>query len=182
MQNKPTPSDSPTMARSHPRHGGNALLVSLLCTFLVVSLVACGNASAANTSGSTIATSNWQIAVTSVNRQSALYWNNYGGQQNAVGEWLLVGITLTNVGKENFGVNTWDFAVSDSAGNSYKHSNDWVALTQPERMGYTSANNRQVPPGLTVSMLLVFDVNPNATDIALTFNQDRHPRIALPTQ
>jgi Domain of unknown function (DUF4352) len=158
------------------------LLTSLTCVWLALILIACGNASAASASSSTITTSHWQIVVTSVNHQSALYWNNHGGQQNAVGEWLLVGITLTNVGKANFGVNTWDFAVSDSASNTYKHSNDWVALTQPERMGYTSANNRQVPPGLTVSILLVFDVNPNATDLALIFNQELHPRIALPSQ
>lgn len=164
------------------RFGSTTVISSLLTLWLVLALTACGNASAASASGATIATNHWQIAITSVNRQSALYWNNYGGKQDAIGEWLLVTITLTNIGKENFGINTWDFAIRDGAGNAYKHSNEWIALSQPERLGYASANNRQIPPGLTNSVLLVFDINPNATNLELIFNQDRHPHIPLPTQ
>ncbi|MFN8539466.1 MAG: DUF4352 domain-containing protein [Thermomicrobiales bacterium] len=93
----------------------------------------------------------------------------------------LVTITLTNIGKENFGINTRDFAIRDGAGNAYKHSNEWIALSQPERLA-TPPPTIARSPGLTNSVLLVFDINPNATNLELIFNQDRHPHIPLPTQ
>lgn len=130
--------------------------------------------------GATLATKHWQVEVTSAARYKTLYWNSYGGRQDAAGEWLLLTITLTNIGEENYGVNTWDFAVRDRDGKLYRHSNEWVALTHPERQGYQSASNRQVPPGLSVPIMLVFDVNPAASGLELVLMQERQPRVALP--
>lgn len=170
MRGRPLPT-VPRLAR--------ASLAALLCGWLALGLAACGQAPAA-TSGATLATRHWRIAVTSVQRQATLAWNRHGGEQGAVGEWLLVAIDLTNLGRENFGVNRWDFAVRDGAGNTYQHANGWVALTHPERLGYAPAANRQVPPGLTLPVLLVFDVAPAAAPLELVFNQDGRPRVALP--
>ena len=177
MRHLPTTTHPAPMARSGPWRwlglGCGGMLAVLLCSCLVLGLGAGARANA---------TKHWQIAVTSVGRRSALAWNSCGGQQAAVGEWLFVGVTLTNVGGENYGVNTWDFAVRDGAGKLYKHSNEWIALTHPERQGYQSANNHPVPPGLAVPILLIFDMNPAATGLELVFNQQRNLRIALPTR
>jgi hypothetical protein len=166
--------------------GCGGLLTLLLCSCLALGAgagarVDTGSPTTTTGGKATMATRHWRITADSAVRQPSLSWNNHGGQQPAVGTWLTVAISLTNTGTANHGVNPWDFAVRDSAGNTYRHSNEWVALTHPERLGYAAANNRQIPPGLTISVLLVFDINPAATTLELTFNQDHHPRILLPT-
>jgi hypothetical protein len=117
--------------------------------------------------------------VTGIDQTKTLAWTTFGNKQDAVGQWLTINASLKNTGKENFGFNTWDFEVRDSAGNLYKHSTELAALSYPDTKGAKSASNQQVPPGVAVSVILVFDINPEAKGLQLVFKQDQNPRIDL---
>jgi hypothetical protein len=129
--------------------------------------------------GATIATRNWRLTVTDVSQTPTLVWNRWGSSQAAVGLWLLVGVDLENIGGENFGVNRWDFEVHDSEGRVYRHTDEWAALQYPDTRGALAASNRQIPPGTTAPLILVFDINPDATGLQLVFAQERRPRADL---
>lgn len=126
-----------------------------------------------------VTTKNWQLGVTGVDTTKTLVWSSVGNKQDAVGQWLLISVSLLNTGKENFGVNTWDFEVTDGEGNTYKHSTEYAAIAYPPTKGAKSASSQQVPPGVAVSSILVFDINPAATGLQLVFKQDSKPRVDL---
>lgn len=132
------------------------------------------------TNGSaTVSTDHWGLTVTGTETTKTLVWTSVGNKQEAVGQWLLVNATLVNTGKENFGVNTWDFEIVDGAGNVYKHSTEGAALLYPESKQAKSASSQQIPPGVTTPLILVFDVNPAATGLQLVLKQGNTPRIDL---
>lgn len=132
------------------------------------------------TNGSaTVKTDHWGLTVTGTETTKTLVWTSVGNKQDAVGQWLMIDASLTNTGKENFGVNTWDFEVVDADGNTYNHSTATAALLYPAYKQAKSASSQQVPPGVATPLILVFDINPSATGLQLVFKQGSNPRIDL---
>ncbi|MBI3942951.1 MAG: DUF4352 domain-containing protein [Chloroflexi bacterium] len=52
---------------------------------------------------------NWEITVGKPEKMKTLVWSEYGNKTDAKGEWLIIPLTLKNIGKQNFGINNFDF-------------------------------------------------------------------------
>jgi hypothetical protein len=131
------------------------------------------------TGGSSGGTDNWQVTATGVESAKTLTYGSYGASKTATGQWLVVSVSLANRGKENFGVNEWDFELRDSAGVVYKPTTDIISYSYPESKGRAPMPLSQVPPGTTAETMVIFDVNPSATGLYLVFKQGSNPRINL---
>jgi hypothetical protein len=89
------------------------------------------------------------------------------------GEYVVVPVTLENVGKENFGVNAWDFELYDGAGVKYRPAS-FVGGEWAKGLGYTgeiSVDTNQLPPGVSGTYVVVFDVTPGAQALRLRLVQ-----------
>jgi hypothetical protein len=126
-----------------------------------------------------IFTSRWGLTVTEVETTSTLPGVAGGSARTAVGQWLLVTLSLTNAGLASSRVNAWDFEARDSAGNTYQHATDPAALAYPGSQGAQVAGARQLPPGTAVDLVLVFDIGPEAKGLQLVFKQGDRPRFDL---
>lgn len=126
-----------------------------------------------------VSVKNWDVTVAEVERPgTTLTWTSYGNTTPAAGTWLVVAVTLTNTGKTNFGVNYSDFELHAADGVTYKPSVDFGSISYATYKGGQPIAN-PVPPGVSVRIYLVFDVNPTATDLRLVFKQDKRPVFTL---
>ena len=57
--------------------------------------------------------------MTKVERAKELVWSDFGNKDTAKGIYFVVYMTLKNIGKENFSINTWDFELHDSQDIKY---------------------------------------------------------------
>jgi hypothetical protein len=122
---------------------------------------------------------NWDLNVTGVDKPGqSLVWSELGNKSPATGTWIVVLLEVTNTGKQNYGVNTGDFALLDTQGDVYDPSLDVGALLYSEYRGGKKLGV-QVPPGITVTYHIAFDINPSASGLVLLFKQDTQPQIAL---
>jgi len=129
---------------------------------------------------------NWDYTVLEVRREKTIWSQSpsfskpgeyvasktYGA--NAKGEYVIVGLQLKNVGRENFGLSTHDFALYDGSGVKYNaasvYAGDWdKALGYDGEVGFS--DTRQMPPGVPGKYLIVFDVAPDAADLQLRLVQ-----------
>lgn len=120
--------------------------------------------------GDTIRKGNWSYQITQAEKSKSLTYSQYGNTLEPKGIFLLVYLTLTNIGSKNFSINTWDFHLVDSKGIEYTTSSDFgvysfVSFKKLTRLG------DQFVPDLPADTVLVFDVNPNATGWALVLEQ-----------
>jgi hypothetical protein len=122
--------------------------------------------------GTTISNGNWAYVVTKVSKPGrTINTGNQFAQLNALGTWVVVYMTLKNIGNQNFDINSWDFKLESGSGTTYDvtdHSvemNVWLENVGLRRLG------QQVPPGVEFSTALLFDVSPNASKLSLDLRQ-----------
>lgn len=126
-----------------------------------------------------VATKDWTLQVADVSRPGkVLKWSDYGNTVTAAGTFVVVKIDMKNTGTTNFGVNTWDFELKDSAGIIYKHADQTGTSGYSEYAGGKRLGE-QVPPGVTVAYFLVYDINPAANGLQLVFKQSGNPVFGL---
>lgn len=163
------------------------LAIPLVALLFVLPALACGSTSGTGggaksqtyTQGQTASVKNWDVMLVGVERPGKdLVWSQFGNKSTAVGEWIVAQVKLKNTGKQNFGVNTFDFQL-EGGGVTYKTSSDIGALTYSTYKGGQQISG-QVPPGSEATVFLPFDVTPGTTGLALVFTQDTKPRFTLP--
>lgn len=129
--------------------------------------------------GDTVRSGNWQYTVTKVERVKALKYGDFTGSTvDALGQWLVVSLTLTNIGSQNFPINTFDFQATDAGGVKYDTSTKLEIFSYVRYQRLTSLGE-QFPPGVAVKTALVFDINPEATGLKLVLKQANGTTIAL---
>ncbi|HLG69933.1 MAG TPA: DUF4352 domain-containing protein [Chloroflexota bacterium] len=131
-------------------------------------------ASAAPKVGDTVTAGNWSYQLTKVDKPGkSIDTGNQFEKLDALGTWLVVYMTLKNVGKQNFGINDFDFELQDSAGTKSKvtdkivEMNAWLEKTGLKPLG------GQIPPGVSIDTALLFDINPDAKGFKLNLIQAR---------
>ena len=125
-----------------------------------------------------VSVKNWDLAIQKVETPGKeLIWSQVGNKSAAAGTWFVVILDMKNTGNQNFGVNSFDFELK-SGTITYKVSDDLSAYTYSEFKGGQRVGG-QVPPGVSVTYYLVFDVAPNTSNLQLTFKQDKNPTFAV---
>lgn len=125
-----------------------------------------------------VVTDNWQIVVRGVERKATV--DSFGQPVKPVGEWLVVSVELVNRGRENFGVNTWDFELRTADGATIKHSTDFGAMAYANSLPDRRALGGQIPPGAKSASALIYDVAPGAGGLTLVFTQAPQQSVRLP--
>ncbi len=128
--------------------------------------------------GDKVTSGNWEYTVTKVDKTKTITWSEFGNKTDATGTWLIVSITLKNIGNQNFGINTFDFELRDGANVKYDTSSKLEAFGYVQYQKLTPLGE-QVPPGLEVKSALLFDINPAATGLKLVLKQAGGTTIAL---
>lgn len=122
--------------------------------------------------GDTVTAGNWEYTVTDVERTSEpLVWSDYGNQTEAKGEWVIVKMTLKNIGKKNFSINTHDFELVTGDGTKYSTSTEGGVSYGYHEHHKLSRLGEQMPPGLPIETAVIFDVAPNAQNLKLNLRQ-----------
>jgi uncharacterized membrane protein len=117
---------------------------------------------------------NWDLAIQKIEKPGKdLIWSQYGNKSTAAGTWFVVVVDMKNTGNQNFGVNSSDFELR-SGNVTYKVSDDFGSYSYSDSKGGQKVGG-QVPPGVSVTYYIVFDVAPNATDLQFVFKQDKKP-------
>jgi uncharacterized cupredoxin-like copper-binding protein len=117
---------------------------------------------------------NWELAIQKLDKPGKeLVWSQFNNKSVAAGTWFVVVLDMKNTGNQNFGVNNSDFELK-SGNVTYKVSDDAGTYGYSEFKGGQRLGG-QVPPGVSVTYYVVFDVAPNATDLQFTFKQDTKP-------
>lgn len=123
---------------------------------------------------------NWEYTVTKVERAPTLIWSSFGNKTDAKGEWLVVSLTLKNIGTRNFGIARHDFEARDGAAVKYSACDSFACSSWLSHNKLASiSSSEQYPPGVEVRTALAFDVNPAATGLRLVLKQARDTTIAL---
>ncbi len=128
------------------------------------------------TTGQNISVKNWDLVVDQPSNAGKKLGSS-AFDEPATGTYLVVPITIKNTAKQNFGIGSYDFELRDSGGSVYRTSSNVSAFTYSSSHG--GGNVNQVPPGSSVKYFLVFDINPSANGLSLTFNQDTYPKVSL---
>lgn len=163
------------------------LTIPLVALLFVLPALACGSTTGSGgkptspplAQGDTATVKNWDVTLTGVERPGKeLVWSQFNNKSTAVGEWLVVVVKMKNTGKENFGVNSFDFQLQ-GGGVTYKVSTDGGAFSYSRFKGGQSLGG-QVPPASEATYYIPFDVTAGATGLALVFNQDTKPKFTIP--
>lgn len=117
--------------------------------------------------GDIIKSGNWQYQVSKVDRQKTVKWSDFGNTTDAKGIWEIVQIKVTNIGKESFPINAWDFEVKDADGITYKDDTS----TMYSKFLKLSAIGDTYPPNVPAEIAVLFDVNPAAKGLQLNLVQ-----------
>lgn len=126
----------------------------------------------------TISSGNWEYTVTKVERgDKEVAWSDFGNKTTAKGEFVLVYLTLKNIGKENFTINSFDFELRDA--NDVKYNDDSTTSFSVSDYRNLGKLGEQMPPGVAVDTILVYDVAPSATDLRLVLKQANESFITL---
>lgn len=128
--------------------------------------------------GDTVRFGNWAYTVTRVDKAKTLTWTEYGNTVEALGQFVLVSLTLRNIGDRNFPINTHDFYLTDSGGIKYETSSKLELYSYVRFVKLTNLGE-QFPPGIDVASALIFDVNPAAIGLRLVLRQAKDATIAL---
>lgn len=116
----------------------------------------------------------WEIKIVDVEYPGKnLKWSDYGKIEEASGTWLVVNISLKNIGNQSYSLHPSNFSVIDSQGKKYNHYQDYtVTETYELYRGGKKIVNVILNPEVKVNLYLVFDVSPNATELKLDFKAD----------
>jgi len=121
--------------------------------------------------GDKVAVGNWEYLVTKTDTQKTVTWSSFGNKTDAKGTWFIVYLTLTNRAKENFGIGTQDFSLTDSGGVKYDADTStgfsYADFLKLSKLGFGD----KYPPGVAVNTLIMFDINPAATGLKLVLKQ-----------
>ena len=112
--------------------------------------------------GDKVTAANWEYTVAKTDTTKTLVWTSLGNKITAKGQYLIVYLTLKNVGKENFGINSWDFELY--AGDvKYTPVDELAFWMWAEDNGLSPIKlGEKYPPGVKVKTGLLFDVAPDA--------------------
>ncbi len=130
--------------------------------------------------GQPLTAGNWRYTIGAVERMKEIK----GGvlTDTAKGEYVVVPVTLENVGKANFGISGHDFTMEDAAGVKYTNAMPAAGVSWAKAKGYTgllALSTDTMPPGVPSKWLLVYDVTPGASGLALRLNQ---AKVRVPLQ
>jgi hypothetical protein len=135
-------------------------------------LAASATAQAGPRLGRPISSGNWEYVVSDVKTAQTL--GSTFLRENAKGQYIIVGIILKNIGRENFGISAHDFDLYDGKGIKYSNavvlSDDW-AKASGYNGGVLNISTGNMPPGVPVKYALVFDVAPGSVGLRLRLNQ-----------
>lgn len=121
--------------------------------------------------GETITAGNWEYTVEKLEKAKTLTWSQFGNKTDAKGTWLVVYMTLKNVGKENFSINTWDFELNDATGIKYNTTTDVATAYGFNDLKKLAKLGEQFPPGVSTKTALLFDIAPDAKGLKLLVKQ-----------
>lgn len=120
--------------------------------------------------GSILEVGNWRYSVRGIETASSLDLSSayFRRVLTAKGLYVLVLIEITNIGTRNFGLNIWDFELHDSRGLKYDVSPDTISLVAYQQQLQLG---EQMPPTVTATTTLLFDVAPNPVGMVLWLRQ-----------
>lgn len=154
-------------------------LLRVVCWLLVALLVTgCGQAGTVPSSppvaGIPYAAGQWEYTVRpGVARHKTLGAASYA-QDTAKGEYVVVGVTVKNIGQRNVGIRGRDFALYDGKNVRYDPATSVYATAWAKANGYDGGvlniASGQLPPGVPVTYAIVFDVTPGTTGLRLRLN------------
>jgi hypothetical protein len=121
--------------------------------------------------GTPVGLGNWTYTVLKVERAATVTWSAFGNETKAKGEWLVIHLGLVNTGKQNFSLNYWDLEVHDEGG--VKYDADVVTSSLLANHLDLPSLGEQMPPGVPVQTVVLFDVNPRAEGLRLYLAQGR---------
>lgn len=127
--------------------------------------------------GDTVRSGNWEYTVTKVERVKTIQWSEFGNKTDAIGEWLVVSLTLKNVGDRNFPINNHDFHVA--AGTTKYDPTTKIEAFSFVRYVKLQNLGEQYPPGVPVKTALLFDLAPGTKDLKLVLEQANNTTIVL---
>ena len=113
---------------------------------------------------------NWEYTVTKVERTRQLVWSDFGNRSDAQGIFVVIYLTLKNLGKQNYSINSWDFELRDDNDAKYQTARDMLMIVRQMKL---ASLGDQFVPGLSIQTALIFDVNPDATGLKLYLDQAR---------
>jgi hypothetical protein len=116
---------------------------------------------------------NWNVIVVSVERPGQTLKTSSSGTKQALGQWLVIAVDMSNTGKENFGFNSFDFVLKTAAGVSIKEKDDFGFEGDYNRFRGGLDYGTQIPPGVTVHAFIAFDVGPDIAGMKMEFQGNK---------
>ena len=120
--------------------------------------------------GDKVAAGNWEYTVTKVAKPGQVITVDEYTTLKALGTWVEVELTLTNISKQNFDIGTSDFTLVDATGTKYNVTDQLGYYSWLDKQGLTTLRG-QKPPNLPFKSALLFDVNPAAKGLQLELLQ-----------
>ena len=122
------------------------------------------------TIGETIRAGNWEYRINRVQQAKTLSWGTSGDKAQAKGTFLLVYMTVKNIGSKNSALDASNYQLKDANGNTYNPNNS-SQVASFIRSSKMANFGEQIPPGPAQNALLIFDLDSNATGLTLFLNQ-----------
>ncbi len=122
------------------------------------------------TIGETIRAGNWEYRINRVQQAKTLSWGTSGDKAQAKGTFLLVYMTVKNIGSKNSALDASNYQLKDANGTAYNTTNlsQVASFIRSSKM----ANfGDQISPGQSLNTLLIFDLDSNAKSLTLYLNQ-----------
>ena len=116
--------------------------------------------------GDTVWSGNWDFTALSTNYIGKVAEKGYS-KAEATGEWAVVHGNLKNISNQTDAYWASNFKVKDRQGRTYDLADSFsVRMVLPDE---AVSSYKDIAPGVTVSVSLLFDVAPDATDLKLVF-------------
>lgn len=120
--------------------------------------------------GQELAKGNWSYVVTRVERGDKSLGGGIWGQREAVGEYVIVYLTIKSISKRTYPIHMFDFHLWDAENIEYDpvnslETNAWLDEQKLDAWG------KDIPPGVPVDGALVFEVGPQARNLNLWVEQ-----------
>lgn len=112
--------------------------------------------------GSVVEAGNWRYSVRQVD-VAKTYVDRFSTAKTAKGNWVIVLVQLTNIGKANFSINSFDFELWDDKGIHYNEAGIFTGDPPPGHMNLGD----KTPPGVELLTTLRFDVAPGTSGMML---------------
>jgi len=113
--------------------------------------------------GEAVEANGWRFVVTGMERSKELQWGTVS-TDTAIGEWVIVRLTVTNLGRSTASLQPSAFSLVDHEGRRYEVS--LRSILAAKRFGVVELDD-PMPPGVPAETMLAFDVHPEATGLRL---------------